>query len=150
MAKRKERFELFRLSLLERVNVSLFADHDEGREAYLRRVFGTARTFNHYTSKFHYVPHPEISAETAMMGAIGRQVEAEENLSPGEGLAESIRETWKASVFILDPTDHPDGQKAAIEDDKKVGGVLSARDRPSRRDQRDGRRSFRDRNQPDF
>jgi hypothetical protein len=118
---KKERFDLFRLSLLARREVSLFAP-EETREQFLRRAFGSARSFEHYASTFHYVPHPEIAAGGVIMGAIGRQVATEENLPPPQGLAESVRETWKASVFALDPTDHEDGQKIAFEVDPKVGG----------------------------
>ncbi|MEN5364354.1 hypothetical protein [Brevundimonas intermedia] len=119
--RRKEQFSLFRLSLLERREVSLFAP-EETREQFLRRAFGDERVFAHYANTFHYVPHPEIDAGGVIMGAIGRQVEAEENLPPRQGLAESVRETWKAAVVALDPVDHEDGQKVAFEIDPKVGG----------------------------
>jgi hypothetical protein len=125
MTKRKERFELFRLSLLERTSPNLFVDMSEDRETVLRREFGKARTFSHYLSTFHYVPHPQIPAGGMVMGAIGRAIESEENLPPDAGLAEATRPTWKASVFALDPMDHIDGQKAALEDDRRVGGCLA-------------------------
>jgi hypothetical protein len=45
----------------------------------------------------------------------------EENLPPEEGLTETSRDGWKAAVIVIDPVDHPDGQKASVEIDPQVG-----------------------------
>lgn len=117
---KRERFLLFRLSLMERSAPGLFAPAEK-REDYLRRVFGQAREFEHYSNRFHYVPREDVDAGNVIMAAIGRAVESDENLPPVDGFAEAKRQTWKASVFVLDPTDHEDGQKIALEIDPKVG-----------------------------
>lgn len=119
-----DRFEQFRLSLLVRPDRGLFAGPDPTREEYLRLVFGEDRVFEHYGNMFHYKAQAG-SPDTALLGRIGRRVEMEENLSPAEGLLEAVHETWKAAVLVVDPTDHVDGQKAALEIDRQVGGPLA-------------------------
>lgn len=119
-----DRFEQFRLSLLMRPERSLFAGPDPTREEYLRSVLGEDRVFEHYGNTFHYKAQSDL-AGAALLGRIGRRVEMEENLSPAQGLVEAVHETWKAAVLVVDPTDHVDGQKAALEIDRQVGGPLA-------------------------
>lgn len=119
-----DRFEQFRLSLLVRPDRSLFAGPDPTREEYLRLVLGEDRVFEHYGNVFHYKAQGGVP-DAAVLGRIGRRVEMEENLSPAEGLLEAVHETWKAAVLVVDPTDHVDGQKAALEIDRQVGGPLA-------------------------
>ncbi|WP_155006278.1 hypothetical protein [Sphingomonas hengshuiensis] len=116
-----ERFELFRLSVLERRQPPLFADVAQTREQYLRLVFGQQRQFVFYGTDFHFVPEPEQSREDVIMARIGRAVTVEENRPPEEGLAETVHDGWKASVVVIDPRHHDDGQKVAVAVDPKVG-----------------------------
>lgn len=128
MGKRSERFELFRLSLMLRTELSLFAT-DESREDFLRRIFSDDQIFPHRGTTYHYVPlggaiaggSGSTDPRTVIVGSIGRQVETEENLSPSEGFTEHRRETWKAATLVIDPSDHEDGQKISVEFDAKVG-----------------------------
>lgn len=125
----RERFELFRLSLIPRQQRDLLEGPDPTREEYLRRVFGEQRRFKHYGTEFHYVPAPAVSKADALIGRIGRPVIVEENESPDKGLEETTREGWKAAVLVLDPRHHDDGQKIAVGDDRKAGapsGLLVA------------------------
>jgi hypothetical protein len=54
-------------------------------------------------------------------GWIGRQITVSEHAPPEIGLSEIQRETWQASLVVLDPRAHDDGQKIAVEDDGRVG-----------------------------
>ena len=58
-----------------------------------------------------------------VVGRIGRPVHIVENDPPEAGLTEVERDAWKAEAVIIDPTSHPDGQKAAVEE--KVGNPTS-------------------------
>lgn len=116
-----ERFELFRLSVLQRRQKPLFPKPKTNREAYLRESFGTRRTFTFYGTEFHYVPEPTELHDDVIIGRIGRSVVIEENQSPDEGFLETIHDGWKASVVVIDPREHADGQKVAISIDPKVG-----------------------------
>lgn len=44
-----------------------------------------------------------------------------EHAPPERGLGEVQREAWQASLLIIDPTEHSDGQKVALEFDNRVG-----------------------------
>lgn len=118
-----EVFELFRLSLLQRDAVELFEDREITREQYLRKVFGQEIEFLHYATEFHFVPGEFSASEDVLLGRIGRAVVLEDNLSPSEGYIESEYPTHRAAVLVLDPRDHPDGQKLALQN--RVGKPLS-------------------------
>lgn len=65
-----EKFETFRLSLAARPQGDLF----EGpitREKFLRNVFGDRRDFEHFGSKFSYVP-VDAGMATLIAGRIGK------------------------------------------------------------------------------
>lgn len=113
-----ERFDLFRFSLLPKEQMDLLTPFDSTREAYLRNIFSSRIQFQHYKTAFQYVPS-QISGE--IVGRVGRLVINEENLPPDIGLEEAKREMWKAAVIVIDPTEHIDGQKVALEWDPKVG-----------------------------
>lgn len=121
-----DKFEHFRLSLMVRPQADLF---DEAtpiiREEYLRRVFSSSRTFDHYGSTFYYLPRNPEPLQPAIFGRIGRRVQTEENLPPDEDFAETTHEAWQALVTVLDPTDHKDGQKVAVEVRSAVGGSFA-------------------------
>lgn len=117
------KFEEFRLSLAEREQRT-FMMKDESREEFLRRVFGQAWVFTHYNSEFHYVPAKEAHP-TAVLGRIGRQFAAEENLAPEQSLEVVQHEGWKAAVVVTDPRHHTDGQKVLMNSDPLVGKPFS-------------------------
>jgi len=98
-------------------------DHpDPTREEYLRTLFSREQKFSHYGTTFHYVPsNDSVIDSAAIMGRIGRSVIMDENLPPSANLEDSQHETWKASVIVIDPTDHSDGQKASLEANSQVG-----------------------------
>lgn len=116
-------FELFRLSLLQR-QIDLIDGvefKDFTREDWLRYVFLSEQPFEHYKSNFHYAPSREYSEDDLIIGRVGRNILRDENLPPDEGLEDVTRETWIASVLLLDPTHHDDGQKLAIQHITDVG-----------------------------
>lgn len=118
-----DRFQLFRLSCLARPQIDAFEIQDPTREAFLRRVLMSRWEFGHYGSRFYYEPDAEHSTPEVLIGRLGRRVIVDENLPPEQHLEEARRETWHACLLVVDPTDHPDGQKAAIEIDKTIGGA---------------------------
>jgi hypothetical protein len=120
-----EKFEHFRLSLMPRPQRSLFDERGElSREEYLRDVFAKDRAFPHHGNDFHYLPEERGAwSPSAIIGRVGRKVQTEENLPPEEGFADTIHEGWKAVVIVVDPTDHKDGQKVAVEVRVSVGGT---------------------------
>jgi len=50
-----------------------------------------------------------------IVGRIGRERYVKENAPPEEGLKERIHPEWQASVVIIDPTHHDDGQKVGMQ-----------------------------------
>ncbi|MBJ6127597.1 hypothetical protein [Microvirga splendida] len=119
-----ERFELFRLSLVPR-DQKRFFEEEISREEYLRRAFSRDWIFQHYGTEFHYRSDAQLSHSEALLGRLGRQVTFDENLPPEKGFAENSRDGWKACVLALDPRDHADGQKAALQIDRQVGTPYS-------------------------
>jgi hypothetical protein len=117
----RERFELFRISVLERREATLFSDRNQTREDYLRLVFGARRKFIFYGTDFHFVPEEIQTRDDVIMARIGRPVAVEENRSPDEGFMETVHDGWKAAVVVIDPRHHEDGQKVAVAVDNKVG-----------------------------
>src|SRR5262245_33079503 len=115
------RYELVRLILLARDRDLFSPPSMPPREQWLRRVFRVAIVFDHYANEFHYVPEAEASDSHLIVGRIGRARPVVENEPPEEGLHEFERESWIAAGIIIDPTTHDDGQKVAIEDDRRVG-----------------------------
>lgn len=120
------RFELFRLSLLRRDQIDLF-DHlqNYSREEWLRKVFLEAQPFESRGSQFHFQPSQENSDELVIIGRVGRNVLREENKPPKEGFQEYTRDTWRASLIVLDPKSHNDGQKLAVQRVTDVGKPMS-------------------------
>ncbi|SFJ28167.1 hypothetical protein SAMN02799626_01435 [Caulobacter sp. UNC279MFTsu5.1] len=120
-----DKFQLFRISLLQRAQIDAFENPRLTREEFLREVFSENWEFPHYGSRFHYRPDPSHSAREVLMGRLGRRVLTEENSPPEMGLEEVIHEAWKACLIVVDPTDHVDGQKASVEVFKEIGGPIA-------------------------
>lgn len=95
-----KKFQLFRLTLLEKNQRSLFANSAQTRDEYLREIFSNSWMFNRHGSPFHYVPvdnNDESKTKTNFLfGRVGRQITLPENKSPADGLVEQTRDTWKA------------------------------------------------------
>lgn len=115
-----ERFELFRLSLLPRPYRDIFAGPDVTRETYIRMVFSEEIIYKYNDEHYHYVPIAESAGQSIIAGRLGKRLTIEENRPPSEGLAETTRESWKASRIVIDPSEHADGQKVAVESNRSV------------------------------
>ncbi len=117
--------EFFRLSLLQREQQDAFERRIEGRlpnrEETIRAVFGERVEFRHFGREVVYVPDPDIVDGRYVVGRIGRLKAFSDHEPPEEGLHERLGETWQGCLVIIDPTDHPDGQKIAAERDVAVG-----------------------------
>lgn len=116
-----EKFELFRISLTDRSQQpDLFKNPRESREDFLRRIFGGKLVFNHYGSIYHYVVS-DINYAGKIVAKVGKMYATLENSSPEEGFAPAFHEGWKASVIVIDPIHHSDGQKISFLHDRVVG-----------------------------
>src|SRR4051812_27637532 len=117
--------EYFRLSLLEKTQHDAFERKINGRrptrEQTIRAVFGERLEFRHRSTPLIYVPDLEASDTLRSVGRIGRRKTFKDHEPPEEGMHERLVETWQASLVIVDPLDHPDGQKVAAERDTAVG-----------------------------
>jgi hypothetical protein len=124
-------FDLIRLVLISRAQTSLFELKDQSgetlsREAWLRGKFSKKIEFKHVKNEFHYIPDSDASRPRGLVvGYIGRQFKAKENLPPGDGFKEVERTPWRASSIFIDPTPHADGQKLCFEVKDHVGSGLS-------------------------
>ncbi|MXP42533.1 hypothetical protein GRI75_12870 [Altererythrobacter soli] len=116
----RERFELFRLSLLQRQQIDAF-EARRTREEYLRAVFLDRWVFEYYGNEFHYVPDEQQPRSDVILARIGRKLTTTENLPPDEGFADTLHQGWKALAVLIDPREHRDGQKAAVALNERVG-----------------------------
>lgn len=119
------RFQIFRLSLLPRFQRDFLVGPDPSRESYLQEVFRRDWEFHYWSSQFHYVFDKRLSSENAILGRLGKATISAENMSPENGLTETMHEGWKACVIAIDPKDHADGQKISVQVDLKVGKPFS-------------------------
>ena len=116
------KFELFRLSLLAREQIDLVSEYNDlNREEWLRKVFLEEQSFENRGTQFHYVGSSEHSDAEIIAGRIGKNVFREENRPPEEGLKEYTHDTWRAALLVLDPRQHHDGQKLALQRVYDVG-----------------------------
>ncbi|MDI1363995.1 MAG: hypothetical protein PSX79_03895 [bacterium] len=114
------RFEQFRLSLMPRPQRDAFSAPDLSREEYLRKVFGSEWSFEHYKKEFRYQPKT-MGDGSALYALVARQGMIRENKPPEQGLDDDSHIGWLACAVIIDPVDHKDGQKVAFQVDKTVG-----------------------------
>ena len=115
------RYDLIRLILLIRDRDLFSPTEVPSREVWLRRIFGTEIMFQHYGNACHYVPETDTPETPLIIGRIGRPRPVTENDPPEAGLREIQRDSWVAAGIIIDPRTHGDGQKAAIEENTRVG-----------------------------
>lgn len=124
---------LFRLSLKVKEPLDMFAARGEDgkilpREEWLRRFFRAERQFTHFGSSFYFVPEPGISQSAHsryLFGWIAREKRLLERTPPSEGLEPTEHMSWQAAFVAMDPSDHSDGQKIAVESNTAVGSPAS-------------------------
>lgn len=119
---KEHRFDLFRLSLRKRKQMDIFeAIERTGREDWIRRLFTQKTSFRHHGTDYVYVPlDPKLTAPY-LVGKIGRKVSEIEYTAPEDGYMEYVHDAWKAAVVVVDPSEHEDGQKLAIQFHHDVG-----------------------------
>ena len=121
------KFDLFRFSLLPRKQKDMERPSDPTREEYLRTLFSKKQQFTVRRTVYRYVPQPPEDGvkRSEIIGRIDRLIVVDEKSPPSTFPEDSQHETLQASVIAIDPTDHPDGQKASIEVGSKVGKTTS-------------------------
>lgn len=122
-------FLLFRVSLKRKQNLFAEIVAASPREQWLRRVFSRERLFTHFNSDFVFKPEPGLDSTDLIAGWIARERRMMERTSPAEGLVPAEHQFWQAAFLIIDPAEHPDGQKIAMEASQQVGkpeAVLSS------------------------
>lgn len=62
-----------------------------------------------------YLPVPDEGGKF-IVGRIGKQLTVSENAPPKSKFEAVKRDTWIASLLVIDPSAHPDGQKLALEE----------------------------------
>lgn len=113
-------FELFHLSLLEVRQLGLFEDGPRPtREEWLRQVFNSRFEFQHRSVICHWVP--DHTDPTFIAGNVVRSHPRRHHVSPEEGAFEVVSEEWQGAIVLIDPVDHPDGQKVSFERDSTLG-----------------------------
>ena len=97
------------------------------REQYLRHLFSQRTDFKYRNRILVYVPTgtDEIGKRQLMLGRIGRSIASIENAPPEDEFKEITQPSWRAANFIVDISDHPDGQKIAFQHHSSVGRPLS-------------------------
>lgn len=120
---RNHRFDLFRLSLRKRqqADISDYLEDTKTRYEWIRHIFSQQVEFRHRGSDYVYIPLQDSGGGEVVVGRLGRKVYQLENRSPEEGYEEYIHDAWKASVIVVDPTEHKDGQKLAFQHNSDVG-----------------------------
>lgn len=118
-----DHFELFHLSLLQRQQLDIEGESykDFTREQWLTKIFSEDFPFVSYGSEFYYLATEALNFPSILVGKLGRHLVREENSPPDQGLEKYTRDTWLASVVVIDPTHHEDGQKLAIQSVADIG-----------------------------
>ncbi|WP_170553916.1 hypothetical protein [Ruegeria atlantica] len=116
------RFDLFRLSLRQREQVDILDKIEpKSREEWIRALFSFRTEFRHHGVDYVYIPVNPNETYPLVVGKIGREISEIENTSPEDGYREVVHDSWKAAVVVVDPTEHEDGQKLAIQFHADVG-----------------------------
>jgi len=121
-----ERFDLYRLSLLQKKQMHLEGEEFKNytRKNWLKKVFSEEHTFKYQNDEIHYVPKFDNDNNDVVIGRIGRNIIREENKPPEEGFDEFEHQGWLAALLIIDPKPHKDGQKVAFQRVNEIGGTL--------------------------
>lgn len=125
------RLFFYRFSLKEKRQRDAFEVRQQdgsvfSREEWLRDFFSRQFTFTHRSNEFFFVPErPEVSGVSPdlVAGWVARDRDQEERTPPWEGLAPTKHQSWRAALLLLDPREHSDGQKLALEYRADVGGT---------------------------
>jgi hypothetical protein len=122
--------EFIRMSLYERPQPDVFEQRPESggrytREQWLKYIFSTPHEFPHRGSNFTYVPDSELSDDSLVTGRIGRQLLIRDNEPPEQGMHEQVHQAWQASVVVIDPRHHEDGQKAVMQSREEIGKPIA-------------------------
>lgn len=120
---------LYRLSLKVKEQTDAFERRDSEGKSFERRtwlddIFSQQFTFNHRSSEFYFVPARQAETnlpDHLITGWIARDKSSVERTPPWEGLDPTEHDSWQASLLIIDPTAHEDGQKLALEMRSDVG-----------------------------
>ena len=96
---------------------------EKSRQDYLETSFRHRIDFRHRSQGFTYVPIGSfpMRQRLVMLGRIGRQIKAVENAPPEDEFAELKRDSWRAANFLIDISNHSDGQKIAFQKHYQVG-----------------------------
>ena len=122
MQKYYRRFDLFRLSLQQRPPNLLDRFEDPlSRNEWIKRLFSECIQFQHRRKKYVYMADKNQPLSDCILGRLGREISEMENNPPEQGFEPIRHEAWKASRIVVDPTEHSDGQKVAIEARRDVG-----------------------------
>ena len=123
------RYSLLRLLLIQReippMLPQMGKDHPEhSREEYLKEVFSKTFQFESRRSAYGYA---YIGQEgSVLLGRVGKLKSETIDLGPDTGFAEINEDRWHAANFLLDVSDHEDGQKITFEEKiSQVGTPLS-------------------------
>lgn len=120
--------EFMHLSLYERADLFVQMRTDGQpftREQWLRYIFSARHDFSHRGSNFTYVPDPELSDDSLVTGRIGREISVRDNEPPEQGMHEQIHPAWQASVVVLDPRTHDDGQQVVMQGREEIGKPIA-------------------------
>jgi len=122
---------LFRLSLKRKHQADAFErrnldGREFNREEWLRDRFSKQFSFAHQGNQFFFVPEDAQKVglpSNLIVGWVARDKPLAERTPPWEGLSPTRHASWQASLLLLDPTEHSDGQKLAFEQRKNIGGA---------------------------
>lgn len=90
------------------------------RQQFLESVFTQELQFRHHGSDFIW-RHYSIVEGTFLVGVIARRTTTRLGGSPTEDFGVKDAENWITANVLIDISDHPDGQKVAMEHDGALG-----------------------------
>lgn len=124
------RLIMFRLSLKPKRQRDVFERKREDgsefdRKDWLIDKFSRQFSFTHHGNEFFFVPQNAREVgfpDDLIIGWLARDRQQTERTPPWEGLTPTEHQSWQASLLLLDPSEHADGQKLALEQRSDVGG----------------------------
>ncbi len=93
------------------------------RQEYLKEVFSEEIIFENHHLPYYFAPIGKLGS--VLLGRIGRRKSETIEEGPETGFAEKIEPRWHAANFLLDASNHADGQKIAFEEKPDVGSPFS-------------------------
>lgn len=108
-----------RLTLLARGQIDAFEVRaPDGspltREVWLRQVLSSPIEFTHFRQNYLFLPTTGLDGQI-IGGGVGRPKRIRSDEPTVDGFEPVDRQLWHASIVLLDPSHHDDGQKLAIE-----------------------------------